>query len=232
MPKTKAKSQVSKGEINDKPDSALWGFIALLPFGWIVLWININDRRSEVEQGLRTKESAIKSIDNYALGVIFLLVLTFLMRVIIRENSLPSGWHGIVVVNIVAIIILAISSLNNKHRINEIGEESDMGKGLEEDISDGVLSYDRYIAKVNQLKSRLESIDIDNPDDKEELLDLRNEINDFFEMCKDAEFDRVGKYKLYELKSEYYFVMGDRVHAKEYIEEAARIKHEENKRKK
>ena len=234
MAETKAKNKKAKSEIKNKPDSLLWGFIAIIPFGWIVLWANINHRRSEVEKGLRTKDSAIKSIDNYASGVLLMIIMAIVITATL-QNYLPADrQHDILIINFVAIAILVISSVNNKHRIRNLDgdTEDELSVIPEEDIADGILSYDKYIAKVNQLKSRLESIDIDNPEDKEELLDIRKEIDDFFELCKDAEFDRGGKYKLYELKSEYYFVMGDKVHAKEYIEEAAKIKREEDNRKK
>ena len=209
-------------------DSVLWGFIILIPFGWIALWVSINNRRREVEHGIRDKKSAIDSINNYAIGSVISFFIWFIYLCV------QSSGQNIIIVNFVALIILSASSIHNTNRIKEIGTksvlEADYNGEDDDDSEDGVMDYDDYLIKVKALKEKLESIDPDDDDYEDEIFYVRNEINRFFYYCKDAEFDEGGKYKLYELKAEYFFITGNKQQAKKFIEQAIEIREQEKRR--
>ena len=209
-------------------DSVLWGFIILIPFGWIALWVSINNRRREAEHGIRDKKSAVDSINNYAIGTVISFFICFIYLCI--QNSAQS----VIIVNFVAPIILAVSSMHNVNRIKKIGDksvlEADYKYEDDDDSEDGVMDYGGYLIKVKALKEKLESIDPNDDDYEDEIFYIRNEINRFFNYCKDAEFDDGGKYKLYELKAEYFFVTGNKQQAEKYIEDAIRIRGQEKKK--
>lgn len=209
-------------------DSVLWGFIILIPFGWIALWVSINNRRREAEHGIRDKKSAVDSINNYAIGTVISFFICFIYLCI--QNSAQS----VTIVNFVALIILAVSSMHNVNRIKKIGDksvlEADYKYEDDDDSEDGVMDYGDYLIKVKALKEKLESIDPNDDDYEDEIFYIRNEINRFFNYCKDAEFDDGGKYKLYELKAEYFFVTGNKQQAEKYIEDAIRIRGQEKKK--
>lgn len=224
-----AKSEKGNGKkVITTADSVLWGFIILIPFGWIALWVSINNRRREAEHGIRDKKSAVDSIDNYAIGTIISFFICFIYLCI--QNSAQS----VTIVNFVALIILAVSSMHNVNRIKKIGDksvlEADYKYEDDDDSEDGVMDYDDYLIKVKALKEKLESIDPNDDDYEDEIFYIRNEINRIFNYYKDAEFDDGGKYKLYELKAEYFFVTGNKQQAKKYIEDAIRIRGQEKKK--
>lgn len=208
-------------------DSVLWGFIILIPFGWIALWVSINNRRREAEHGIRDKKSAIDSINNYAIGTVISFFIWFIYLCI------QSSAQSVIIVNFVALIILAASSMHNVNRIKKIGAksvlEADYKYEDDDDFEDGVMNYDDYLIKVKALKEKLESIDLNDDNYEDEIFYIRNEINRFFNYCKDAEFDDGGKYKLYELKAEYFFVTGNKQQAEKYIEDAIRIREQEKR---
>ena len=52
-----ARQKYADKQLITKVDSAAWGLITLIPLGWIILWANINARRSEV--GKRHKKQRI-----------------------------------------------------------------------------------------------------------------------------------------------------------------------------
>lgn len=223
-----AKSEKGNGKkVITTADSVLWGFIILIPFGWIALWVSINNRRREAEHGIRDKKSAVDSINNYATGTVISFFICFIYLCI--QNSAQS----VTIVNFVALIILAASSMHNVNRIKKIGAksvlEADYKYEDDDDSEDGVMDYDDYLIKVKALKEKLESIDPNDGDYVDEIFYIRNEINRIFDYCKDAEFDDGGKYKLYELKAEYFFVTGNKQQAEKYIEDAIRIRGQEKR---
>ena len=223
-----AKSEKGNGKkVITTADSVLWGFIILIPFGWIALWVSINNRRREAEHGIRDKKSAVDSINNYAIGVVISFFIWFIYL------CTQSSAQSVIIVNFVALIILAASSMHNVNRIKKIGAksvlEADCKHEDDDDSEDGVMDYDDYLIKVKALKEKLESIDPNDDDYEDEIFYIRNEINRFFNYCKDAEFDDGGKYKLYELKAEYFFVTGNKQQAEKYIEDAIRIREQEKR---
>ena len=223
------KSKTSKEKkVKTTADSVLWGFIILIPFGWIALWVSINNRRREAEHGIRDKKSAIDSINNYAVGSVISFFIWFIYLCI------QSSGQNIVIVNFVALIILAVSSIHNTNRIKNIGSKSVLkdnhkSKDDDGDSEDGTMTYDDYLSKIKELKESLELIDPNDDDYEDEIFYIRNEINRFFYNCKDAEFEEGGKYKLYELKAEYFFVTGNKQQAKKFIEKAIEIREQEKR---
>lgn len=201
-----------------KVDSAAWGLIALIPFGWLLIWANINSRRSEVEKGLRDKYSAVTSIDNYIAGTISLIVVVTLI-------TLAAGYA--LIPNLIAIAVLLSSAYRNKKRIENF---TSIGEAILEDEETEEL--EAYSAKAKYLKARLEAIDKDSDDYEFAISSIRNDINKFFNEYKDAEFPDGGKYKIYELRAEYYFITGNKLQAKKYIEQASEIRQEEKNREK
>ena len=114
-----AKSEKGNGKkVITTADSVLWGFIILIPFGWIALWVSINNRRGEAEYGIRDKKCAVDSINNYAIGTVISFFIWFIYLCI--QNSAQS----VIIVNFVALIILATSSMHNVNRIKKIGAKS------------------------------------------------------------------------------------------------------------
>lgn len=223
-----AKSEKGNGKkVITTADSVLWGFIILIPFGWIALWVSINNRRREAEHGIRDKKSAVDSINNYAIGTVISFFIWFIYLCI--QNSAQS----VIIVNFVALIILATSSMHNVNRIKKIGAKSvlevDYKHENDDDSEDGVIDYDDYLIKVKALKEKLESIDLNDDDYEDEIFYIRNEINRFFNYYKNAEFDDGGKYKLYELKAEYFFITGNKQQAEKYIEDAIKIREQEKR---
>ena len=116
------KSKTSKEKkVKTTADSVLWGCIVLIPFGWIALWVSINNRRREAEHGIRDKKSAIDSINNYVFGSVISFFICFIYLCI---QSIQSSGQNIGIVNFVALIILAVSSIHNTNRIKNIGSKS------------------------------------------------------------------------------------------------------------
>lgn len=96
-----AKSEKGNGKkVITTADSVLWGFIILIPFGWIALWVSINNRRREAEHGIRDKKSAVDSINNYAIGTVISFFICFIYLCI--QNSAQS----VTIVNFVALLYL------------------------------------------------------------------------------------------------------------------------------
>lgn len=97
-----AKSEKGNGKkVITTADSVLWGFIILIPFGWIALWVSINNRRREAEHGIRDKKSAVDSINNYAIGTVISFFIWFIYLCI--QNSAQS----VIIVNFVALIFFS-----------------------------------------------------------------------------------------------------------------------------
>jgi len=215
-------SGINSSKLIKKADSFLWGLIVLIPFGWLALWTNINGRRKEVENGLRDKESAITSIKNYGIGAFLGLMILFCYYAAMSSSSINSG-QVILIPNFIAIAVLAISSAHNISRINKVGSKSD----YENDDSYISLDLGEYLANIKLLKRRLEALDKDDYDFDEEMAEIKAEIDRLFKEYEDAEFPAGGKYRLYELRAEYYFVKNNKNLAKKYIEKAAELKRSE-----
>ncbi|MBR6097551.1 hypothetical protein IKP94_02245 [Candidatus Saccharibacteria bacterium] len=222
MSNTKTKDHI----IFTEADSTLWGLITLIPFGWIILWININGRRKEVERGVRDKESALASIKNYAAGATVGIIGYFIIMCAASQGKYVS------VPNIIAIIILAISAINNTSRIKKIessGNSEKIGKeSVLDDENDN--SYYDYSLKIRALKKRLESIDRSHPDYEASIKYIKEDVWRLFDGYKDAIFENGGKYKIYELKAEYFFVIGNKQLAEKYIKKAIEIRRQEKNR--
>ena len=116
MPNAEKLKPEKEKKYKTKADSFLWGLIVLIPFGWIILWMNINERRMEVERGERDKQSAITSINNYAVGTVISFIIVFII-VTAQYQQTP---QPLIVFNFVAITILAVSSIRNTSKSIDI----------------------------------------------------------------------------------------------------------------
>lgn len=206
------------------PDGAEWGFITLIPFGWLILWANINSRRKEVEKGIRDKESAVASIKNYAIGAAISLAVLFIYFLVSNSNS------AIVVPNFIALFVLTTSILHNIFRIYDFNNENATEYVNERFTDNETEDKDSFLRKANTLKNRLEQIDEDDDDYEIAIQSIRNDIDDFYKTYKDCDFPDGGKYKIYELKAEYFFVAKNKTQAKKYIQKAVEIREQEKNR--
>ena len=135
------------------------------------------------------------------------MVLVFIIRTLSPPGELG---QSVIIPNVVALVVLIVSSIHNKARINKVGkthtEDSD-----EDAESENLFDY---FSNANELKKRLESIDRESECYELDIASIRYDINKFFNEYKNAEFPDGGKYKIYELRAEYYFVVNNKALAK------------------
>ena len=113
-----SRSNVYSGSIKTQPDGMIWGFVTLIPAGWIGLWININGRRKDVAEGRMTKEAALGSIKNYMIGFGWSMAIIFIVNFIIYTATGDlAGWF---VIGAIVILVIWISYENNKRKIESL----------------------------------------------------------------------------------------------------------------
>lgn len=242
--KTKAKTKQKVQKTKSSSLNIFWGLVSLLPFGFIILWYSIFKRRDEAEHGIRSKESAKKSISYYLVGIFmsFMLILFLLSNTkeeVVR-NFIPQFVTGssekafyLIVWPLVKTIFLTCIASNNLSRL----------EGKKEKKGDDWMSYEEiytmnrgnqnklsnYEAGIEELRDRLESLDSEDENLEAELRKIKVDLNKFVSKNRNISPEEGCKYKLYELMAEYYFVAGSKQQAKKYIDMAIKIKEQEEK---
>jgi hypothetical protein len=89
-----------------------WGFICLIPFGWIILACMINGRKNDVINRRISEEVGLAVIKNYTIGFWVCIALTVIMSI---ARSAVNG--GLFIPNIIAIIVILIVYANCKSKI-------------------------------------------------------------------------------------------------------------------
>ncbi|MBQ7202344.1 hypothetical protein IJS18_03110 [Candidatus Saccharibacteria bacterium] len=199
-----------------------WSLITLVPFGWIFFATSFSNKAKAAEKNEISREYALTTINNYMTGFILLTVLLWIFIVTYNTNNKNGSF---IYQNIIADIVVAICYFVQKTKIENIIPDVEI-KRIKSPDGDKILRMSDYNKEINDTMAELEAI---SPNDHNEMLEIKRRIDRVFAEYKNESFPNGGKYKIYKLKSEYYFLNGQKEMAEKFINQAAKIQADEKK---